>query len=252
MSLNDPQYRDSYNGISQDFGFNLETGVLTAEGWFSEMSVGEVLWDIFDTTTTEGSNDTVALGFPPIYAVMTNEQMNTEALTSIFSFARALQSNNGASASAIEALLDREDIEGNDDFGDGENHAGNDTQALPVYRDITLNSPLNGVCTNALAGATDLNKLGNRRFLRFVNSASRLVTITATGAASGLFDEAAEDPDILVHRQGGLVAVGESATPNQESISQLQLAAGTYVIEVYDFELTDGSQPRCMNISITG
>jgi hypothetical protein len=251
MSLNNPQYRDSYNGISQDFGFNLETGT-TNDGWFSEMSVGEVLWDIFDTTTSEGSSDTVALGFAPIYAVMTNEQVSTDAFTSIFSFAEALQSNNASAASAIEALLDREDIEGNDDFGTGEDHNGTDTQALPVYRDITLNSPLAGVCTNSLAGAKDLNKLGNRRFLRFVNNASRLVTITATGAVSGLLTEAAQDPDILVHRQGELVAIGESSDPNQESIDQVQLAAGTYVIEVYDFELTNGSQPRCMNISITG
>ena len=252
MSLNNPQYRDSYNGISQDFGFDLETGTMANEGWFSEMSVGEVLWDIFDTTTTEGSNDTVALGFQPIYAVLTNEQKNTDAFTSIFSFAEALQSNNAGAASSIEALLDREDIEGNDRFGAGEDNNGSDTQALPVYRDITLNAPLNGVCTNSLAGATDLNKLGNRRFLRFVNSASRLVTITASGAVSGLLTEAAVDPDILVYRQGGLVAVGGSDDLNQESINQVQLAAGTYVIEVYDFELTDGSKPRCMNISITG
>lgn len=250
MSLGDPQYRDSYNGISQDFGFNLETGSSSNEGWFSEASVGEVLWDIFDTGTTE-ANDTVALGFTPIYAVMTDEQVDTDAFTSIFSFAEGLQSNNSGSSGAIENLLDREDIEGNDDFGAGENNDGTDPQALPVYRDITLNTPLNGVCTNSLAGSTDLNKLGNRRFLRFVNNAARPVTITAIGAAPSAATELAEDPDILVYRQGQLVAAGESAVANREDLSQT-LAAGTYVVEVYDFELTDSSQSRCMNVSITG
>ncbi|MDY6948525.1 MAG: hypothetical protein SXG53_22720, partial [Pseudomonadota bacterium] len=47
MSLGDPQYRDSSAGISQDFGFNLETGTSLNEGWFSEASVGEFLWDVF-------------------------------------------------------------------------------------------------------------------------------------------------------------------------------------------------------------
>ncbi len=250
MSLGDPQYRDSYNGISQDFGFNLETGSASNEGWFSEASVGEILWDIFDTGTTEAS-DTAAMGFAPIFAVMIDEQVDTDAFTSIFSFAEALQSDNAGSAGAIESLLDREDIEGNDDFGAGENNAGSDPDALPVYRDITLNTPLTSVCTNALAGSTDLNKLGNRRFLRFVNNASRQVTITALGTAPRVATEPAEDPDILVYRQGQIVAAGESAVANREDLSQA-LAAGTYVVEVYDFELTDSSQARCMTVSITG
>jgi hypothetical protein len=37
-------------------------------------------------------------------------------------------------------------------------------------------------------------------------------------------------------------------------ISQVQVAAGTYVIEVYDYELIDPgvTTPRCMTVSITG
>ena len=250
MSLGDPQYRDSYNGISQDFGFNLESDNAN-DGWYSEASVGEILWDLFDNATSEGSVDPLALGFAPIYAVMTGDQVNTDALTSIFSFAESLQSNNTGQASAIETLLDREDIEGNDDFGAGEDNDGGDPQALPVYRDITLNTPVTNLCTNRLAGATDLNKLGNRRFLRFVNNSTRTVAISAIGAA-GLGSEAAVDPDILVFRRGQLVLLGESADPNREDIPATQLAAGTYIIEVYDFELAQDSPPRCMSVSITG
>src|SRR5690606_9255334 len=70
MSLNDPKYRDSSGGIRQDGGFNLETGGLgEPQGWFSESSVGKILWDIFDTTNESG--DTLTLGFAPIYNVMT-------------------------------------------------------------------------------------------------------------------------------------------------------------------------------------
>jgi hypothetical protein len=77
------------------------------------------------------------------------------------------------------------------------------------------------------------------------------VAITVSGAA-GLGSEAAIDPDILVFRRGQLVLLGESAEPNREDIASTQLAAGTYVIEVYDFQLKDDSQPRCMSVSITG
>lgn len=251
MSLGDPQYRDSSSGISQDFGFNLETGSTLNQGWYSEASVGEILWDVFDTTAESG--DSVTLGFAPIFAVMTGAQVETDALTSIFSFATALRAQNGGSASSINALLSRENIDGTDAFGAGESHNGGDSRALPVYDDIALNTPKTGVCSSSVAGSTDGNKLGNRRFLRFVNNTSRLVTITAQGAASVAGTIAATDPDILVFRRGQIVLAGESATAGLETISQQQLAAGTYILDVYDYDVTGTNQsPRCMTVSIQG
>lgn len=251
MSLGDPLYRDSFGGISRDSSFNLESDFTTFEGWFSESSVGEILWDIFDNNTTPESGDNVALGFAPIYAVMSDEQVDTTAMTSIFSFVDALQANNSGESAAIDNLLDGENINGTDEFGTGETNNGGDTRALPVYVDIPLGPPGATVCSSAVAGSIDLNKLGNRRFLRFVNDQSRLVTISAIGGASGAGTTAAVDPDILVFRAGQLVLAGESTAQNREDISQTQLGAGTYILEVYDFELT-GTQPRCMTVSITG
>lgn len=249
MSLNDPQYRDSSQGISQDFGFNLETGTTQGEGWFSEASVGEFLWDVFDNEAESG--DGVALGFGPIYEVMTNEQVNTDALTSIFSFGAALRANTG---SAVGTLLGREEINGSDAFGTGETNNGGDARALPVYDTITLNSPKNNVCSSSVDGNSDGNKLGNHRFLRFENNASRLVTITAQGATTAAGTTAATDPDILVFRRGMIELSGESATPGSETISQRTLASGTYILDVYDFDVFDAgaTQPRCMTITISG
>jgi hypothetical protein len=40
---------------------------------------------------------------------------------------------------------------------------------------------------------------------------------------------------------------------NREDIPQRQLPAGTYILEVYDFQLSgSGTSPRCMTVSITG
>lgn len=253
MALNDPVYRDSSGGISQDFNFNLETGANTGSttGWFSEASVGKFLWDVFDTPADSG--DDVALGFTPIYNVMVGSQVSTDALTSIFSFATALRAQN--SGSAISTILGREDIDGTDDFGTGEDNTGNVFGTIPVYGTISLGGAGQAyVCSVATAG-DDGNKLGNRRFLRFNNDASRTVQIRASGATNDSSQDAAGDPDIYVHRRGEIVAAGESADqdPAVRRIETVNtsVAAGEYIIEVLDFEAT-GTRPKCMTVSITG
>jgi hypothetical protein len=250
MSLNDPAYRDSQQGVTSEFGFNLEADDLTAEGWFSESSVAELLFDVFDSTP-DGA-DAVSLGFAPIYSVMTGPQPQTNALTSIFSFATALRSANSGSSAAINALLGAEAVSGADDFGAGESNDGGDPDVLPVYNDIFLGTPIT-VCSRATAGAGDnANKLGNRKFLRFVLGAPTLVTIQAAGVAPGGASVAATDPDIFVHRRGEFVAIGD-ATGSTETITQLALPADTYIIEVYDFDLAGITTiSRCMNVSIQG
>jgi hypothetical protein len=250
MVLNDPVYRDSFQGVSRDGGFNIESDSTTVEGWFSESSISEILWDIFDPANEPG--DTVALGFAPIFNVMTGAQTQTDAFASIFSFARALRAANPSESAAIATLLSNEAISGTDDFGAGESNDGDDATVLPVYRDITPNSMVN-VCTTSQSGTGFIdNKLGNRKFLRLVLGASAIVTIQATGASPGLPSIAATDPDIYVYRRGSIVAVGDNFG-STETLSQLPLSAGTYIIEVHDYD-ADGvsNAPRCMNVSITG
>jgi hypothetical protein len=258
MALNDPLYRDSSGGISDDFSFNLETGAGTGNvtGWFSEASVGKFLWDVFDTTAESGDN--VTLGFTPIFNVMTNEEVNTPAMTSIFSFASALRANNGSASSSIQNLLQGEDIAGTGEFGANETNDGGDVGFTAVYTDITAGVIVTGICSTN--GTADGNKLGNRRFLRYVKNTSGLVNIQATGAvAAGVPGSGiASDPDIQVYQQGVLRSgnQGRSGVPNQETITSLQLAAGTYVLEVVAYETIDPdaiavvTTPRCMNLTI--
>jgi hypothetical protein len=250
ISLNDPAYRDSQQGVASDFGFNLETDDPTAEGWFSEFSVGEILFDIFDSAA-DGA-DAVALGFGPIYSVMTGPQVATRALTSIFPFATAMRSANAGQSSAIGALLSSEGISGNDEFGAGESNNGGDDRVLPIYQDITSGVPIS-VCSRATAGSGDNdNKLGNRKFLRLLVNANTAITITATGAASDPGTVAATDPDIWLHRGVTPPLVGDE-TGDTETLDQIPLTAGTYIIEVYDFDLTGTSAtPRCMQVSVQG
>jgi hypothetical protein len=254
MALNDPVYRDSQSGVSSEGGFNLETDVPSVHGWYSEGSIGGILWDIFDSGTEAG--DTVALGFAPIFSVLTGSQATSDALTSIFEFAAALRTANPNAAQGIDDLLTRESIStGSDAFGNAETNSGGSVTALPIYRDVALNAPTAAVCVGASAGSSDNNKLGNRRFLRLTLTSPMAVTITATGAVdpADTNSVAATDPDMVLYHRGFLQR--SEATGQTETISQQPLASGVYIIELYDFDLGDtgvGTKPHCMSVSVTG
>jgi len=77
IASGDSVYKDS-SGVLQGSGFGFDVNDDTActnKGWFSECSVHSILFDI------EG-----VIGFAPMYDVLIDEQKNTTALTSIFSF----------------------------------------------------------------------------------------------------------------------------------------------------------------------
>ena len=250
MTLNDPRYRDSFDGIGNDFGFNLESESETAPGWYSETSAGAIIWDLFDATSAAEPFDTVSAGFTPIFAAMTGQQRTSDALTSLFSFLQGYSAANPADAAAVAQLRSAQQIFGTDEFGSGETNDGGDASVLPVYGSVSLNQAPQIVCVNAANGAD--NKLGFRKFFVLQLPANSTVSVDALAAVdpgnSG--SEAASDPDIFVYRRGAEVLRGEAAGPD-ESIAQQPLSAGTYVIELFDFAAL-GPVPRCMNFSITG
>jgi len=256
MSLGNPVYRDSQQGMQTEFFLDLEADDDLNEGWFSEISVGEILWDLFDATNEAG--DTVALGFQPLFAVMTGAQVTTDALTSIFTLTSGLRVAQPTQQPGINGLLDGEDIAGRDDFGTDETNFGGVGSAqdlLPIYRNIVRNDPAGPltVCSRSPFGDASSNKLGNRVFLRFTNDVQRLVTITVNGDNSG-GGVPATDPDIFVLRRGALAAFGVGNTLGTETISQAPLPAGVFIIEVYDFAIDTvvSPLPRCMTVSVTG
>jgi hypothetical protein len=249
MALGNPIYRDSQEGMDTEFLIDMESDDDLNEGWFSEASVGEILWDLFDATNEAG--DTLALGFAPLLAAVTSgAHTQTDALTSIYTFIVGLKTANQGSLAAIDALAQGEEIFGTGDFAANESNDADDPQILPIYKTITLGAPV-FVCSRSPAGNFSKNKVGNRVFLRF-ESDGRSVTIEATGATNTAGQVAATDPDIFVLRRGALAAFGVSNNiPGRETISQVSLPAGINILEVYDFEIT-GTAPRCMNVSVTG
>ena len=222
--MDDPLIRDA-GGANQasELFFNIETDSTTAEGWYSEGSVQEILWDLYDSTN-DGS-DTLALGLAPLWSVLTGSQRNTESLTTIFQFISALKAQNAASAAQIDTIVGAEGIVAPsiNAFATTETNSAASADVLPVYTDINVGS--GPVTVRSISTFGVGNKLSNRRYLRLVSNTVQRVRVRASIAA------VPRDPDIIVWRRGEPVAFGITAT-NEDFFADLE--AGTYVIETYD------------------
>jgi len=254
MALNDPVYKDSigYNQAS-GFDFNIETETLNNPGWFSEQSVEQILYDLYDSTNETNTvvTDNVTLGFASIWEVLTNQQKTGLPLTSIFSFISALKTNNPGDITDIDALVSLFDINGTDAFGLNETNDANTTSSpnavLPVYTVMAVDdTPVNICVTDEFDdNETAFNRLGARRFLRFTIPATRSYRFNATGVSG--------DPDMVLHKAGVLFI--SQAVGTSETFDRNLTAGNEYILEIYDYDLfTPRSNPdltRCFAISIT-
>jgi len=278
MATGDSVYKDTL-GPQQGAGFdiNIENERRLNPGWYSEGSVQEILYDIFDSNpdVQPGTSvqDLVSLGFAPIYDVLVTTQRTTTALTSLFPFIEAIKANEPASAAAIDALLGVHQIEPIDDaYAASEDNAGNPASAdvLPIYADITVNGGSVNVCsTDEFSGSLtgSVNKLGSRRYLRFrpVVSATHTISATTTSAPSGT----STDPDMWLHSAGPLWppsngSPSAACTPTAlaqcvEQFSRSLTAGREYVLEVYEWTNTNDSDEldfppigrACFDVTVT-
>ena len=245
IMTDDSFYRDS-RGVGQTEGFsiNVESGAGSTRGWYNEQSTASIIYDVYDSN--DDGADTVSLGLKPLYDVLVGQQRNTDALTSIFSFATYLKAENPTATSGINAILTAESISGTDIWGAGEtNDAGRATDVLPVYTDITVGGPAVNICSlNAFDTGGDGNKLSVYRFMRvdIPTAGNYRVTVSATTG---------QDPDIQILKQGRLVGLSEA---NGAEDSVISLAnTGEHAISVYNFNNVDANANaanECYNVQI--
>ena len=263
MTLGNPIYCDTgwFGNQQSGFGVNMEEQSTNAPGWFDEVSVFEIVYDLWDTNNEGGaSGDTGSIGFGPIYDVMTGPQSTTPAFTSIFSFITYLKQQGTGQDAFIDALLAAQNIDGQniDIYGDNEsNDRGGADDVLPVYTDIAQGQTVN-VCVNSqFDDDRDGNKLSEHRYLRFDAPSSRNYSLlmTATSADGGApsqpsngFDCSADpndpenhehsDPDFLVWQNGTFRGWGVDCDPNSESES-IFMSSGINVIDIQDWRHED-------------
>jgi hypothetical protein len=281
MATGQSVYRDSAGPRqSGTFAFDVEGPPSTAQGnrnpgWYSEESVQEILFDLFDSDVDLLRNtlvaDNVALGFGPLYAVLTGPQRATSALTSVFAFIDELRAQRPADAPLIDDLVRAQEISPIADiYGSTETHFGNPATAdlREVYGTLAVGAPAPArVCSlddfrSAFTGST--NKLGSRRFLRFTAVSAGPHTITARAVAPL---NSAADPDMILHRAGARTIANAaprdscSASSPEHCVETFAptLAPGDYVLEVFEWTNTNaatGEHPpigrTCFDVSVTG
>lgn len=255
MALDDPLYRDSLgNQQGSGFAIDIEANAQTNAGWYNEGSVQSILYDLFDAN--DDGNDNLTMGFAPIYQVLTGEQSNTEAFTTLFSFIYYLRQENVADQAAIDAIVSGQNTVSSsiDIYGSSEtNNAGNATTVLPIYTAMVPGATPQLCSNNSFAVSGDeYNKLGARRYIA--------LTISQAGAYnfSMVSTNNSGDPDLYVYRRGVRLncdgtSDGCSSGVGSESFS-LSLAAGEYVIDAHDYLNVDseaGGGLNCFNISVT-
>ncbi|MEX2122713.1 MAG: hypothetical protein WD795_02390 [Woeseia sp.] len=275
MALDSPAYCDTLwdGGQLRGFGIDIEGQAAGTPGWFNEISIMKLIYDLWDTDVDNA--DTDSIGFGPVHDVMTAAQTDTAAFTSIFSFAQALKQENPAAVPFIDTLLQAEGIEaaGINAYGDGETNDGEPgaLDVLPVYTEVIPDgSPIN-ICSNSQFDPdADGNKLSEHRFLRMtIDIAAQytfnIVTTTPMPAPDDPDDDRDQsDPDILIALNGqvqnasvGGDLEGFSGDANEEIFTTANvLAAGDYAMALVEFRYQDEESPAnypaqtCFDVSI--
>lgn len=192
----DPIYIDTYgagqsfaaavsmetdNTLDSDTVLGIGLGTVTEDGWYGELTITEMCWDLYDATNSDETSP-LTLGFAPIHAALTGTTYTgTAYFSSVFQFLAALKSANSSSAAAINAIAAAENIPVStsgvqaDTFSLGARY-----RVLTVGATITTDNGSRPLQTWSSFGAT--NKLFNYQFFA-VELAVGTYTLTVTPAA---------------------------------------------------------------------
>jgi hypothetical protein len=267
IALSEPQYCDTGEVTSGagSFGFNTETNNSGLQGWFNELSVATLIYDLWDTGLDAGA-DNGSIGFNPIYDTMKGPQRTTPAFTTLFSFAaelRALPMLSDLDRSFIDEQLNRENVDTPDVdiWGSGQTTTPSDARnsgrdLTPIYTDIPIDGSIANVCINDdYAFHSAVNKLSDWRYLRFtLPTAGRWqLTAQANPVPPPTNDEPIppppndpglvlprdrSDPDLYIWRNGVFVMSGRSDADDIEVVDGT-FEEGTYVIEMQEWRHED-------------
>jgi hypothetical protein len=275
IGLGDPIYCDT-GGFGQGSRFlriDIENDGFGVEGWFNEISVMNLIYDLWDTDIDGADIESVPIG--AIYDVLTVAQRFTPAFTSIFSFAAELKSQFPQHAAFVDTILGDHSIAGGgmDIYGVTEtNDRGGAADVLPVYTTVVPDgvSTIN-ICSNdQFDGDFVGNKLSEHRFLRMtVTNPSQLTFTVITTTPMPNPDDPADvhdqsDPDLVYFRNGqienrfvGNARQGLSGDANQEIFTTPNVVvAGDYVIDLSEFRYEDDLSPvnypsqTCFDVTI--
>jgi hypothetical protein len=230
LTAGDSVYRDSFGFGQHSSGFfDINVDSQLVEGWYSETSVQEMLWDLDN--------------LPALWQVLNGPLRDGDALTSAFALFSGVKQLRPDLAPTVQALLSAEGMVAAtiDPYGTTETNNAGSANVLPVYRQIALGNTVQVRSTNEFGVG---NKLSTHRFLRLNVPSAGNVRFRASAAVG-------RDVDMLVYRRG--VSLGPSPGPANEDFS-LVLQPGDYVVDVYDCgnaDCNDSVTPGPVDITVS-
>jgi len=233
----DPIYFDTIGGTG--WNMNIETAHHETPGWFSEASVHRIFYDLYDKD--RDGEDNLALGFKPLYQVLTNGQKNTPAFTSLFSFIHELKKENPSVSSKIDEIVSRENIATIEDAY-GSNRVSNLREDdLPLYANLTLDKTLTNICTTNYYGLH--NKLSDHKYIRFTINENKTYPIQVKQSNGNN-----ADPEFKIFKTSPFekYSTQESEKVGREEVS-IALTKGEYLLDVYN---SRSMTKACFNIRI--
>jgi hypothetical protein len=235
MVLPETMYADTYFPTATTlnaFGFDAETAPTPTDdptpGPFSEMSIMRLLYDIYDSGSSE-AYDTVATGLGPIYDVLAGPEKTTDALTTVASIVAGLEAQ-GVNGTALDTLMARYSIGPiANAFGAGDP----DLSAIfTVVSSFPSSTPLSFDSTVAP------NMRGQNQYFVF----------TGNGAQVTVHTTAIPDVDIAVYRRGQLL--GEATSPSgNEKLSVPTVAGAVYVAVITGWGYMVGTYPVTVTLT---
>lgn len=261
----DPIYCDT--GASS-FGLSAETTSAGTSGWFNEWNITTFIYDLWDTNGD--GTDNGSIGWGPIYDTMRGPQANTQAFTSLFSFATEIRSAvDTTGESLVNSQLDRYSVVSGADLDiwatNETNDAGVTQDVFPLYTDYTADGTVLDICVNNQLDGLDRdgNNVAEERYLRLSVPTTgqydvSMVTTTPTPPTPDTTDRDQSDPDIYIFRGPNFVAAGTSPNENSETFRTPILQAGsTYIASLEEWRFDDDEANAnfptriCFDVSFT-
>ena len=257
-------------GTSGGGGFSVESNSFGVKGWFNEVSVATLIYDLWDTGVDGVDNGSV--GFGALYNVMIGPQIVTTSFTTLFAFASELRASLSApDAALLDALLDRENVVSGTDLdiwaSNETNDAGVAQDVFPLYVPYTADGSILNVCMNSSLDGLSRhgNNIGENRYLRITVPADDeydvvVVSTTPTPVSPDPDDRDQSDPDIYIIRGAGPENAGSGSSPveNSETFRTPVLFAGeTYVAYLEEWRFDDNNASitypsrMCFDVSLT-
>lgn len=245
MMLENPNYADS-SGVGQasGFTFNVSRRSRANKGYFSEGSVGSVLFNYYSSSHNKVAND-----FTPIFQLLDHpDYYNNEAFTSIFLFFAQVKARLPDQVALFASILGEQNINGTDEYATGEINDASSQWALPIYKVINPDNMALNLCSSPEFGKP--NKLTNAQFVRLTINQSGTYNFSASKAGG---DNVISKPEIILYQRGLPLFYGKNVI-NDTVSGSVNLTRGNYVIEMYDFNNRDdentSSNTTCFNLRV--